>query len=77
MLVQDEELGYSTDTPIDILVRNDGYADVIPADDAAIPYPHMVAAKVKLSGGKTILVSDYASAGKKWDENIAVWILTV
>ena len=78
MLAQDNRLGYSVDRPISVLVGKDGYVDVLPANHTDIPYPHMVGGYIPLSNGDTILVTDYASAGKLWntDSKIAVWMLT-
>lgn len=79
MLAQDSRLGYSLDTPIDVKVNADGMVDVILSEDNTVPYPCIVAAKVPLTDGSYMTVSDYASAGKLWTEEnkIAVWMLTV
>ena len=75
MLAQDERLGYSTDTPITVLDKG-GYAEVTLVDSTA--YPAILAAEVALEGGKKITLTDYASAGKVWNngKRIAVWMLT-
>ena len=75
MLAQDERLGYSTDTPITV-ADNGGFADATLVDSSA--YPAILAAKVALADGKTIILTDYASAGKVWNngKRIAVWMLT-
>ena len=75
MLAQDERLGYSTDTPITV-ADNGGFADVTLVDSYA--YPAILAAEVVLADGKTIILTDYASAGKVWNngKRIAVWLLT-
>ena len=75
MLAEDERLGYSADTPITVL-DNNGYAEVTvttPAD-----YPNLLTAEVALEGGETITLTDYASAGKVWNngKRMAVWLLT-
>lgn len=78
MLAQENRLGYSVDDPIDVRVNPDGYVDVvIPKSDIA-PYPHILEAEVPLSNGRTMRVTDYASAGKLWCEEskMAVWMLT-
>lgn len=76
ILAQDNRLGYSVDTPVEIAVK-DGYADVTVTDNKA-PYSNIVEAGVKLSDGSTLLLTDYASAGKTFDERskMAAWILT-
>ena len=76
MLAEDERLGYSTDTPITVASDSGGYAVVEPASISE--YPAVFAAKVALSDGGNIVLSDYASAGKDWNngKKIAVWLLT-
>ena len=78
MLAQDNRLGYSVDDPISISVNEDGYVNVVPAQPATIPYPHLIGCYVPLSNGESMLVTDYASAGKLWnnDSKMAVWMLT-
>ena len=76
MLAQDSRLGYSTDDAIDVKVNADGYVDVTDAEN--IPYENIVSAKVPLTDGSFMTVTDYSSAGKLWTEEskIAVWMLT-
>ena len=75
MLAEDERLGYSTDTPITVLDKG-GYAEVTLVDSTA--YPAILTTEVALEGGKRITLTDYASAGKVWNngKRIAVWLLT-
>jgi len=75
MLAQDNRLGYSVDTPINVNVNSDGYVDVKLSDTDA--YPCIYAAKIPLSDGNMIKVTDYSSAGKLWTEEskMAVWML--
>jgi hypothetical protein len=77
MLAQENRLGYSVDDPIDVKVNADGYVDVIPTDRKT-PYPCVVKVLVPLSDGTQMLVTDFASAGKKWntESKMAVWMLT-
>lgn len=77
MLAQENRLGYSVDTPIEIAVSPDGYVEVELADGIA-PYKAIVEAKVPLRNGKYMSVTDYASAGKLFSEEskMAVWMLT-
>ena len=75
MLAQDEKLGYSVNTPIDVKVNEDGTVDVELAEVNA-PFETQVEAKIHLTDGTTLEVVDYASAGKKWTEKMAVWMLT-
>ncbi len=76
VLAQDNRLGYSVDDPVEIAV-NGGYADVVLTENKAT-YPNMVEAEVLLTDGTKLLVTDYASAGKTFDERskMAAWILT-
>ena len=75
MLAEEERLGYSLDTPIELAVLPDGYVDVAIADGCA-PYKTMITVKAPLTNGKQITLTDYASAGKSWEDNMAVWFLT-
>ena len=77
MLAQENRLGYSVDTPIEVLVGEDGYVDVELTDGKA-PYECVVEAYVPLAKGKKMLVTDYGSAGKLWtdESKMAVWMLT-
>ena len=75
MLAQDERLGYSTDTPITVTDKN-GFADVTLTENHV--YPAILTVEASLEGGKTITLTDYASAGKVWNngKRVAVWMLT-
>ena len=72
MLAQDENLGYSTDTPISVKVEN-GY---VAAELDSSAEKTIVSARIPLTDGSYLAVSDYSSAGKTWDKKIAVWMLT-
>ncbi len=74
MLAQDENLGYSTDTPISVKVENGYVATEI--EDAR--EKTIISARIPLTDGQYLAVTDYASAGKSWekDKKIAVWMLT-
>ncbi len=76
MLAQENRLGYSVDDAVDIKINEDGYVDVELANTNA--YPNILAVNVPLGDGNTMLVTDYASAGKLWTEEskMAVWMLT-
>ena len=76
MLAQDNRLGYSVDTPVNIVVNSDGYVDVKLSHTDA--YPCIYAAEIPLSDGNTMKVTDYSSAGKLWtdESKMAVWMLT-
>ncbi len=76
MLAEDERLGYSVDTPVLVQTDGEGYVDLLPAESA--PYPNMLTVSLPLAGGGAITLTDYASAGKDWNngKRIAVWLLT-
>ena len=78
MLAQENRLGYNVDDPVKIKVNSDGYVDVqVPQADIA-PYEHIVEVQVPLENGNMMTVTDYASAGKLWNQEskIAAWMLT-
>ena len=76
MLAQESRLGYSLDDAIEVKVDN-GYVDVA-ISEKDIPYNCILKAEVPLSNGNYMTVTDYASAGKLWNEEtkMAVWMLT-
>lgn len=77
ILAQENRLGYSVDDPIDIQVETDGYVlAAFPEKDIA-PYEHMLEMEIPLTDGSKMHVTDYASAGKLWNEEskMAAWIL--
>lgn len=79
ILAAENRLGYSVDDPADIKVEKDGTVDAkIPEQDKA-PYEHIVEVTVPLSCGGEMTLTDYASAGKLWNEKskMAAWIRTV
>ncbi len=78
MLAQENRLGYSVDTPSDILVKSDGYVDSVFPDICTAPYDSIVEMQIPLRNGEMMTVTDYASAGKLWNEEskMAVWMLT-
>ena len=78
MLAQENRLGYSVDDPIEVEIAADGYVNVTLPTVASSPYPCVVEALVPLKNGGQMLVTDYASAGKLWNEEskTAVWMLT-
>ena len=64
--------------PVDIKVNGDFVDAIIPVEDTA-PYEHIVEVKVPLNNGGYIALTDYASAGKLWNEEskMAAWIKVV
>lgn len=77
MLAHENRLGYDIMEPIDIEVNEAGYVDVTLTDEN-IPYDYIVAVNVPLKNGKKIMLTDYSSAGKLWNEEskMAVWMVT-
>ena len=78
MLAQENRLGYSVDEPMSFAVQPDDTIEaILPKQDIA-PYEHMVEVCVPLTDGRTVHLTDYASAGKTWntDSKMAVWMLT-
>ncbi len=77
MLAQENRLGYCVDDPVDISVDESGYVAATESKKA-VPYDTIIAMDVPLTDGKTMLLTDYASAGKLWNEEskMAVWMLT-
>ena len=78
MLAQENRLGYSVDEPVSIEVDKNGYVNAISAAKKKAPYPNIIEVCVPLCSGGEIHLTDYASAGKLWNEKskMAVWILT-
>ena len=77
VLAQENRLGYSVDEPVDILIGEDGYVDVTFPEKPVAPYENMLELEVPLSDGTKMHVTDYASAGKLYNEEskMAAWIL--
>lgn len=77
ILAQENRLGYSVDSPVGILVDGDGYVNVTLPKRKIAPYPHIIEACVPLDDGSLMHVTDYASAGKLWNEEskMAAWML--
>lgn len=80
MLAQENRLGYSVDKPISVKIDDDGYVAAVHLEksDKSIPFDHIVGMDIPLSDGSYMTVTDYASAGKLWNEEskLAVWMLT-
>ena len=76
MLAQENRLGYNVDEAIEVKADN-GYVDTI-ITEKEIPYNSILKAEIPLADGKYMTVTDYASAGKLWNEEskMAVWMLT-
>ena len=78
VLAQENRLGYRVDEPVDILVREDGYVDVTFPEKPIAPYENILELEVPLRDGSKMHVTDYASAGKLYNEEskMAAWMLT-
>ena len=78
MLAQENRLGYSVDDPADFLVSGDGYINAKVIAERIAPYKSVIEVEVPLKNGKSMRLTDYASAGKLWNDEskMAVWMLT-
>ena len=78
VLAQENRLGYCVDEPVDILVGEDGYVDVTFPENPIAPYENILELEVPLTDGTRMRVTDYASAGKLYNEEskMAAWMLT-
>ena len=77
ILAQENRLGYSVDEPVEIAVGKDDYVDVVFPEADKAPYKHILELQVPLADGSMMTVTDYASAGKLWNEEskMAAWML--
>jgi DUF1680 family protein len=77
MLAQENRLGYSVDEPVDIAIGEDGYV-VAEKCEKEIAYKSILKLDIPLKDGTRMTVTDYASAGKTFNEEskMAVWMLT-
>lgn len=77
MLAQENRLGYSVDDPVSVAVDENAFVNATESDKEA-PYNCIVKMDVPLTNGEKILLTDYSSAGKLWNEEskMAVWMLT-
>lgn len=78
MLAQENRLGYSVDDAVSVKVNEDGYVDIKLDDTKNAPYNCELLAKVPTTDGGSFAVTDYASAGKLWNDEskMAVWMNT-
>ena len=77
VLAQDNRLGYSVDDAICIEIK-DGYVDTEIITEKRASFDAIIEARIPLTDGKYIMLVDYSSAGKTWNEEskMAAWILT-
>lgn len=76
ILAAENRLGYSVDDAFDIQVEEDGYVKTEFAEEEIAPYENMLEVEVPLKNGGKMHLTDYASAGKLWNEEskMAAWI---
>lgn len=77
ILAMDNRLGKSVDEPINI-DKSGRYIDTQVLDEANAPYPCLMEVSIKDKNNNDIFLTDYASAGKLWNEEskMAAWLLT-
>ena len=76
VMAAENRLGYSVDEPMEIKVLDDrSVAGEIP-DEKIAPYKNLLEFAVPLKNGENAHLTDYASAGKLWNEvsKMAAWI---
>lgn len=78
MLAQENRLGYNVDDAVDIKVNPDKSVDIKIPKVKTAPYKCLLEAEVPTSDGSYFTVTDYASAGKLWNDEskMAVWMNT-
>lgn len=76
ILAAENRLGYSVDDAFDIQVEEDGFVKTEFAEEEIAPYKNMLEVEVPLKNGEKMHLTDYASAGKLWNEEskMAAWI---
>ena len=78
MLGGDNRLGRSVDEPVCPAELADGTVNASLLAASEIPYPCLVAVRVPQKNGTSLVLTDYSSVGKTWDETsrCAVWLPT-
>ncbi len=74
VLASDERFGTDMDEPIDLHFDIYDNIDCVPTNTAG--FDTLCEYTVKLKGGKTITLVDYASAGSDWTKKCAAWLKT-
>ncbi len=76
ILARDARLGGMVDEAVDIKYDKDGYVELKPTNNFAVP--SIVEFSVPTNNGKDFTVIDYSSAGKTWreDSKYACWLPT-
>lgn len=78
MLAQENRLGYSVDDAVSVKVEEDSSIDIEIPENKTAPYCCLLEAKIPTTDGNFFTVTDYASAGKLWNDEskMAVWMNT-
>ena len=76
MLARENRLGRPVDIPVSVKISAEDKVNVRALETGAAPYPCMFAGQVETEDGDFFTVTDYASAGKTWDDEskMAVWM---
>lgn len=77
VLAAENRLGYSVDSPFDIKVSDNGYVEAHIPESPKAPFESIIELEIPKKSGGYFTVTDYASAGKLWNEEskMAAWIL--
>lgn len=76
ILAGENRLGYRVEDAHSFAIGMDGYIEGTMAVDEIAPYPHIVEMEIPLHDGSFLHLTDYASAGKTWNEEskMAAWL---
>lgn len=76
MLAQDGRMKYDIAQPIQPVTDSENYVNASLCGENGVPFKHIVAVDIPLTGGSSITLADYSSCGKMWNENdkLAAWI---
>lgn len=76
VMAAENRLGYNVDDPLNILVGDEGEIAASIPDKKIAPYKNLLEIAVPLADGSRAHLTDYASAGKLWNEQskMAAWI---
>lgn len=75
-LAQDSRIGYNVDEPVDLKIEDGECVAAVIPKEGKVKYKHIVEVDVPLTNGTYMTLTDYASAGKLWNEQskVAAWI---
>ena len=76
ILAQDGRMEYDISKPISLCIDGDNYINAILQDDDVVPFKHIVAVELSLKDGSNVILADYSSCGKFWNDKdkLAAWI---